>query len=343
MINSRKLPFEGENVLSISLLKDIYNLNESNFIELTENILLRKGTESDLNFLRNHIGLFHDNSNNEWINYFENEIIPNKHYYNGKTKKLSEKDFRYAILQSNKFIGFEEEVALKISDLDISILIQKGITLDEGGNVNDNSEIAYIKDYLNSHNQLIDYKYKLGLYGSKKYLRKSPNIEHLRDFNETLKNIEIISNNKLEYLNIYKALQDFMDIDKISNESTFKLIGYFSIIESLITHNPKLDYGKSISKQLSNKIELLNNNFFEDFNFRDYFKGSNSNTLDTIIYKLYNYRSDIAHGNIPKFEKELVIIQNNINNVIPFMEKLLRMILKLSVSKPNLINDLKKC
>ena len=47
---------------------------------------------------------------------------------------------------------------------------------------------------------------------------------------------------------------DYYEINKISNESPFKLVCYFSLIESLITHNPRFENGQSISKQLSNTI-----------------------------------------------------------------------------------------
>ena len=109
----------------------------------------------------------------------------------------------------------------------------------------------------------------------------------------------------------------------IPQESPFRIVSIFSIIELLITTNPKNVGEQSISRQLSNKIGFLYNNFFQNFSIDEYFKGSDSNSIYTIIDKLYSYRSDIAHGNIPKLEKELIIIQQNMENVLPFLNELL--------------------
>ena len=332
-----------KNILSISLLNEIYELNDSDYIEISDKIFLRKATKTDLDLLKNHLELLYNNSHSSWINYFENEVIPSNNRYNAEINPLSKNEYRYTIIECHKPLGYEEEIALKISDLNINLLIVKMFTTNKEYEIDKNLEIAYIKDYISSHNLLIDTKSKFILNGSSKYSRKKPNVDKLNDFNITLKNVKYILDNEIKYQNIFKVLLDYYEINKISDESPFKLVCYFSLIESLITHNPRFENGQSISKQLSNKIELLNNTYFEHFDFSDYFKGSDSNTISTIINKLYNYRSEIAHGNISKLSKQLIIIQDNIDNVIPFMDHLTKMILKVSISKPKFINDLKRC
>jgi len=332
--------------LTVCLVNEIYDLKETDFVDINENISLRKASEVDLDLLKGHIELFQESFYNLWTNYFENEITLSNDKLNPKTNKLEKEKHRYTILQYDKFpLSDQELISLKLSDLNLNILIQKGFELTDNKEMElkEDGETIFKRDFLTSYNSLIDTQNKFNLYGSKKYLRKKPTKSVLVNYNKTLEQVTSIYNSEGDFGIIIKALEDYIELDRISNESPFKLVNYFSLIESLITHNPKSEYGNSISKQLSNKIEFLYNNFLKDFDFKDYFKGPDSNTINTIINLLYNYRSDIAHGNIPKFHKELKIVQQNIDNVLPFMEALLRQILKYSISKPSLILDLKRC
>lgn len=333
--------------LTICLINEIYSLNEVDEIILANNISIHKAMNVELDILKSHIELFQTSYYNFWVNYFENEIIPTNDIFNPQTEILKEKNWRYTILMHEKQqLTPQELIALKLSDLNINILIQKGWELETDSSSSEivhDGDIVVVRDWFSSFNLLIDTTNKFTLYGSKKYLRKKPTKKIVLDFNNTLRQVEEIFNQENQNEVIKKALIDYSELNTISDQSPFKLVSYFSILESLITHNPKSEYGNSISKQLSNKIEFLYNNFFIEFDLKNYFKGPDTDTINTIIYKLYNYRSDVAHGNVPKFHKDLKIIAQNLENVLPFMENLLRQVLRISISKPLLIIGLKKC
>ena len=250
--------------LTICLVNEIYDLKETDFIEINENISLRKAWEGDLDLLKGHIELFQESFYNFWTNYFENEITPTKEKINPKTNKLKKEKQRYTILQYDKFpLSDQELISLKLSDLNLNILIQKGFELTDNKEleIKEDSETIVRRDFLTSYNSLIDTQNKFNLNGSKKYLRRKPTKSIILNYNKTLEQVISIYNSESKFGILIKALEDYIELDRISNESPFKLVNYFSLIESLITHNPKSEYGNSISKQLSNKIEFLYNNF----------------------------------------------------------------------------------
>jgi hypothetical protein len=230
------------------------------------------------------------------------------------------------------------KVSLKLSNLNLTPLLEISFELT-GEHI-----IMITKDDFASYNLLSDCHSRHRQYGTKKYLRKTPDAQSIIDFHKTFKSVnELFISETDENSFIVKALTDFINIHMISDNSPFKLLSYISIIESLITYQPKNNADTIISKQLGQKVQFLYNNFMENLSFETYFKGANTNTISTIINKIYTYRNDIAHGNIPQMNKELKIIQLNEVNVIPFLDALLRKILRIAITNPNLIIDLKAC
>lgn len=132
-----------------------------------------------------------------------------------------------------------------------------------------------------------------------------------------------------------------MKIKEISIHNPFRVLSYFSILELLITNAPKNAGDDSLNKQLSNKTKFLVNNYLKEVDFRAYFKGSDSNTIETVMRKLYTYRSDIAHGNVSDFEKDLKIIRKDNSHIQAFLDELTREVIRLGIQKPSLLSDLK--
>ena len=133
-------------------------------------------------------------------------------------------------------------------------------------------------------------------------------------------------------------------IKDISKQSPFKILSCFAILELLLTtYKSRTSNENSLTHQLQKKIALLNNLFNNKIEINNYFKGSDTNTLETIIEKLYQYRNDIAHGNSSNFEKDLRILKDQQNKILPFLMELLRQVLIISLEKPQFVNDLKEC
>ncbi|HJP17525.1 MAG TPA: hypothetical protein QF468_02595 [Nitrospinota bacterium] len=98
------------------------------------------------------------------------------------------------------------------------------------------------------------------------------------------------------------AIKNFFSLRNIPEKSELLTIGYFSIIEALITHKPRLtETLDSISHQLRNKIILLMKRFSRTIQYNKFFLNAKE---DKIWRTLYNYRSCLAHGSIPNFEAE---------------------------------------
>ena len=146
------------------------------------------------------------------------------------------------------------------------------------------------------------------------------------------------------FVRIDKVLKDFMDLKQIHRESSFKFLGYFSILEYLLTHNKgKNQANSSITFQLQNKLKLLNNRFDIPINHFEYFNIPDSISFEKLVEKLYSFRSDIAHGSIPDFEKELTVLKNQQTNAFNFIHELTRKVIIQYLKEPYLIDDLKQC
>lgn len=151
---------------------------------------------------------------------------------------------------------------------------------------------------------------------------------------------KILVENYNKYDFIEHAFKNFDKLKYVDETSDLVILGYFSIIEMLITHPPRLNESlDSISHQIVNKINLLEKMFHRDINYNDYFKDTKK---ETIWKKLYAYRSDIAHGNVIDFDSkfEHLISKKNINK---FLIENIKNILLLSIYNTDFINDLKKC
>ncbi len=73
---------------------------------------------------------------------------------------------------------------------------------------------------------------------------------------------ELTCNLKPEYYYINHALENFLSIRRIPEKSELLVVGYFSIIEALITHAPRLtETLDSIGHQIRNKQVLLRKKF----------------------------------------------------------------------------------
>jgi hypothetical protein len=149
-----------------------------------------------------------------------------------------------------------------------------------------------------------------------------------------------------KFPSIVKAIEMFRALD-VNPPSSVKMLGYFGIIESLLSHAPQPnDSANSISQQLKRNLVLLNNRInktralgFDEFR---------TPKAETIISKLYDYRSAIAHGGdeISKI-RELIKIHKGFEKTPDglwpdrFLRRLTKRILVHALREPQLVIDLK--
>lgn len=95
---------------------------------------------------------------------------------------------------------------------------------------------------------------------------------------------------------IKKIIYMFTSLDNLPDSSYFKVLGYFAVIEGLLSHAPlSSDRMDSIQRQLIRNINLLNNRLKKidrEIKFSDF----GETKPESVLKKLYAYRSAIAHG-----------------------------------------------
>lgn len=139
---------------------------------------------------------------------------------------------------------------------------------------------------------------------------------------------------------ILNSIYIFNSLRYLPNYNEFKILGLFTVIESLITHKPSSkETGDSITRQIKTKIPLLFNRIEGGIECPQEFENAKE---ETIWSRLYDYRSCIAHGKPSDFEKNLNLLKSPIivqNLLIYCIKKLIF----LALEDPKLIHDLKQC
>jgi hypothetical protein len=95
---------------------------------------------------------------------------------------------------------------------------------------------------------------------------------------------------------IREIIHLFSSLDNLPDQSQFKVLGYFSVIEGILSHAPEnSDRTDSIQRQLIRNINLLNNRLKKidrEINFGEF----GATKPEKVLTRLYSYRSAIAHG-----------------------------------------------
>jgi len=268
-------------------------------------------------------------------NRYETEMIPSKN--GGFTHSpLPEKDWRYYIVKHKKIqLDRIFPLVVGLSQLDLTVILEgvySSIKNTSGKRLPGmlHNPLKAINYFLDNH--VIDCKTKS--FGQNDLIE-------MASLNEALIAFE---KQKHQFIPISKALDDFLDLQSISERSPFKVLNYFSIFELLLTtYRPGRSQESTLNSQLQNKLTLINNRLNNPIDVKTYFKGPDTLTLEIILAKLYEYRNNIAHGNESDFDKELQIIGSNRTIKIQFLRSLLKAVLITAINEPALIRDLKKC
>lgn len=154
------------------------------------------------------------------------------------------------------------------------------------------------------------------------------------------------------YPSIARAIGRVREMD-VHSETDLKQLGYFGILEMLLTHSPKPnDSADSITRQLKRNLTLLDNRMSVSCKIGlSEFKGVDSGS---VISHLYGYRSAIAHGSSPT--KDLLWLWNkrpdNLEDpysseyfaqawLSDFLRRTVRRVLVQAMREPQLVVDLK--
>lgn len=121
--------------------------------------------------------------------------------------------------------------------------------------------------------------------------------------------------------------------------SPLRFLGYFALLESLLTHIPKpSDPYDSITRQVKKKLALLNRRFPRSIDYAP-FGGAEA---DTVWAKMYAYRSQLAHGGNPQFNGEFQALLNY-ETALALIKETVKAVTRQALTEPQLILDLREC
>lgn len=143
-----------------------------------------------------------------------------------------------------------------------------------------------------------------------------------------------------QYHEIKNSIFIYNSLRFLPNYNEYRILGLFTVIESLITHKPsQKETGDSLTHQIKSKIPLLFNRLGRGEITEKYYS---KEALNTLWGKLYDYRSSIAHGTRADFTKELQLLDSPIK-ITDYLSLCVKHLILLALEEPQLIQDLRKC
>lgn len=140
-------------------------------------------------------------------------------------------------------------------------------------------------------------------------------------------------------LSLKRLIEQMLDLDALPYESPLLFLGYFAILESLLTHQPKgTDTIDSITRQVKQKVLLLDNRWQPRIDYSPFPEKKPS----AIWSKMYAYRSAIAHGAEPDFKSELKLLGDR-SRALKLLKETVKGVLRQSLMEPQLLFDLRNC
>ncbi|MCB9582100.1 MAG: hypothetical protein H6717_34010 [Polyangiaceae bacterium] len=141
-------------------------------------------------------------------------------------------------------------------------------------------------------------------------------------------------------LDLRSPVRQFGEILELERHSALRYVGLFTIIESLLTHDPKpSDPADSLTRQVIRKMHLLGRRSPRPPPYVDYFGQARP---DTVWTKFYGVRSSIAHGRKPDFAKDFSLLLD-LEHATRFLRRATSVVLRQALHEPQLVADLREC
>lgn len=140
-------------------------------------------------------------------------------------------------------------------------------------------------------------------------------------------------------LNIKRLLMQIRHLRSLPRKSPLLFLGYFGVLESLLTHAPKpADPYDSITRQVKKKLNLLNHRWRTPLDYSVF----GATTHEMIWSKMYGYRSVLAHGGTADFKTDLKILKNH-DQALRLLRDTVKAVTRQALYEPQLLTDLKEC
>ena len=149
---------------------------------------------------------------------------------------------------------------------------------------------------------------------------------------------QLLELDRERYKGIARAIDMMKELKRIPLQSNLRVLMLFATIEMLLTHKPSDEaVGDSLSHQISTKVPLLSKRFSEPLSYDRFYPITQP---DEVWKKLYQCRSQIAHGEPIDFEENLRDLKG-LDNVHRFLEDAVRRLVRHSLDEPDLVDALK--
>lgn len=139
-------------------------------------------------------------------------------------------------------------------------------------------------------------------------------------------------------VDLKRPLIQMSQLKGLPHESPLRFLGYFTILESLLTHPPKgTDTIDSITRQVKKKLALLDRRFVTAIDYSGF-----DVKPEKVWERMYSYRSIIAHGGIPDFNRDLTALKSP-QRALKLIKETTKAQIRHTLSEPQLIVDLREC
>ncbi len=136
-----------------------------------------------------------------------------------------------------------------------------------------------------------------------------------------------------------KLLAQLSSLKGLPHESPLRFLGYFAVLESLLTHPPQpTDPYDSITRQVVKKVILLDHRFRHPIDYGS-FGGA---PPETVWRKMYSCRSVVAHGGVPDFNKDLSLLKSQ-EDSLRLVKETTKAVIVQALREPQLMADLREC
>lgn len=140
-------------------------------------------------------------------------------------------------------------------------------------------------------------------------------------------------------IDIKRLARQLSQLKGLPHESPLRFLGYFAILESLLTHAPKkTDPYDSITRQVKKKVALLDHRWGNALDYKPFGKV----TPEKVWSKMYSYRSQVAHGEAPEFTGALQALGTH-ENALMLVKETVKSVIRHALNEPQLLLDLRDC
>jgi hypothetical protein len=319
--------------VSFAFVMDLIDVKCSLPFKIIEDCYFQKATPKQVERIKQFL------STTGYFNYSSFPYLPYEHAYildeslskGGYTlQPLEINDWRYYVLAfectDSKIYQLAKAANISESELEFNVHFCKVEGLASTGE----------DVYATRKNRISVFNHFYKLSNQVPPLSKNLEDKDLQELSSIYQDIKQLDETK--FPQIKQAIEMFDDLKHLPHHSSFNILGLFTIIEFLITHKPT-DTGDSLAQQVATKIPLLSRRFYKTIDYSVF----DQNASETTIWKkLYTYRSNIAHGNLSDFSKELSLLKNSYT-AHNFLKSVVKKLLRHALIESQLYVDLKKC